>query len=559
MIDPQVDPARFQDYAYWRRFLRVVNLDPSVPIVPFEPKPFQRMIGERIVAADRDGRPFRAIVLKSRRMGSSTAIQTRMLHRACTRAHFNGLTVAQDRDPAAYLFNMSVGMWERLPAGVKIPKESGQAGRHLQLANRSTLATDTAMDVGAGRSTGQQFVHASEFAHWPKEPKKTIASLRSVVPEKPGTAFVLESTANGVGNPFHDEWVRAESGNSAYEPIFAPWFMEPDYVIRGGGKGVKILDEREDRLLEMGVSRDQLAWRRATIEGDSGGDERMFDQEYPDSPLVAFLTTGRPFFGDVNRLKGVEPAWRGDLVGDPVRGGRISSRRDALGSTVVWEKPREGERYAVFVDVAGIANSAEYEARQGDVKEDFSSAHVISLDRGVFVAAMHGRWDSDVLALDVARLGRLYNTATVAVENTGGYGTAVLMVLDKVLLYPRLYRQRDASTHQRREGQRLGWSTNVLTRPLMLDALKAVVRDHPERVVDRGLVAEMRTFIVRRNGKPMAAQGCYDDRVMSAAGALAVFAELASTAIRLAPRRSPQRVRSFQSRAPRAELRSKVS
>ena len=39
---------------------------------------------------------------------------------------------------------------------------------------------------------------------------------------------IRESTANGIGNPFHAEWKAAERGDSEYEAIFLPWFWHED-------------------------------------------------------------------------------------------------------------------------------------------------------------------------------------------------------------------------------------------------------------------------------------------------------------------------------------------
>ena len=45
----------------------------------------------------------------------------------------------------------------------------------------------------------------------------------SSVALKADTVVVLGSTANGVGDFFHDEWLRAEQGRSDKEPVFVPW------------------------------------------------------------------------------------------------------------------------------------------------------------------------------------------------------------------------------------------------------------------------------------------------------------------------------------------------
>lgn len=550
-------PAAFQDFANWKRFVQIENLKGDPPIVPYRPNTVQQDIAQRWVRADREGRPFRIVVLKARRMGLSTFFQTRFAHRACTRNHFRALTIAQDHDAATYLFGMTEGIYNRLPEGVRPPKQRSNVGRLMMLANGSALRTDTAGNKQAGRGKGNRAVHASEVAFW-AEAEKTMLALRQTVATEPGTAFIEESTPNGVGNYFHSSYLRAKRGAGGYEAVFYPWHAFAEYDLKGLGKTVKILDSREERLLELyGVSRDQLAWRRMAIEDLCGGDEKLFDQEYPESDEVAFLTSGRLFFTGVDRLRAVQPSWVGDLRGMPAKGGEVRGERDSDGSVRIWEKPNPGERYALFLDVAGQATGSEYEARRGSEREDFSAGYVISLDSARLVASMHGRWgDHEALAIDAARLGVLYNKAWLAVERTGGYGGSVLLILDRQLMYPRLYRDRRYTTHGREELGNLGWNTTLVTRPLMLDALRSVARNYPDRIVDEGLIDEMRTFVIRHNASARAEKGCYDDRVMAAGGAYAIFNELALERIDLRPERAPRRPVSFLSRAPRAILSS---
>src|SRR5207302_2411772 len=55
-----------------------------------------------------------------------------------------------------------------------------------------------------------------------------LAGLRAAVP--PGGEMVLESTPNGAGGIFYDEWQRA--AETGFQQHFFPWFMEPGYALR---------------------------------------------------------------------------------------------------------------------------------------------------------------------------------------------------------------------------------------------------------------------------------------------------------------------------------------
>jgi len=53
--------------------------------------------------------------------------------------------------------------------------------------------------------------------------------ILQAVPDATGTEIILESTANGVGNYFHQMWQKAEGGMSDFIAIFVPWFWQDEY------------------------------------------------------------------------------------------------------------------------------------------------------------------------------------------------------------------------------------------------------------------------------------------------------------------------------------------
>lgn len=228
---------------------------------------------------------------------------------------------------------------------------------------------------------------------------------------------------------------------------------------------------------------------------------------------------------------------------------------DEFGPLRVWESPVKGLRYVAFVDVAGLVTEREFEARKEREKEDASCVQVIELESGRQVASWHGRVDADELAMHVAQLGMLYNEALVAVENTGGWGNGVLLWLDRTYRYPNLYRRRELDTYERDERASLGWATTPATRPVMLDALRKIAKDAPWTIRCEGTIGEMRTFVVRPNGKPQAEPGCFDDRVMALAGAHIVRLEEWQRPVVVRPKR-PAQVRSLVRRAPRVKVDS---
>ena len=269
-------------------------------------------------------------------------------------------------------------------------------------------------------------------------------------------------------------------------------------------------------------------------------------------------TTGRQYFQFLDKLEPIAPKKRGFVRGMPVPGGRIEFYEDSRGGMRLWETPKTGERYIIFADVAGSVSFDEYERREsrigGGAGSDYSVAQVLRRDNGHQVAEIRYRADVDEFADDLARLGRLYNDAIIAIERNGP-GTAVLTQLKNTMGYPHIWRPHNPIGVKAKYEQTLGWNTTSATRPLMLAALQAAIRDEPERLKSDLLRDEIRTFVFRdRNGKeprPEADEGCHDDLVMAMAGAQAVWQQECVTPIRLKERAKPKIEANLQKRAPR--------
>src|SRR3546814_12265242 len=73
-----------------------------------------------------------------------------------------------------------------------------------------------------------QYFHGSEVAFWPFAADHAAGVIQAV-PDIAGTEIILESTANGIGNYFHQQWQRAEAGQSEYQANFIPWYWHGEY------------------------------------------------------------------------------------------------------------------------------------------------------------------------------------------------------------------------------------------------------------------------------------------------------------------------------------------
>jgi hypothetical protein len=188
----------------------------SAQLVPFVLNPVQAKLRAIIDRKLEAGEPVRLIILKSRRMGVSTLIQATYAHLAFTTFRFTARTGAHHHAASSTLHKMTEQMWRFLPDPLRPEKVVGHQGRVLELATESELSTFTAKGGGGdgvGRSMAARAIHASEVAFW-DDGAGTMAALKQIVPDEPGTFVIQESTAQGIGDYFHSECLRAMNGES---------------------------------------------------------------------------------------------------------------------------------------------------------------------------------------------------------------------------------------------------------------------------------------------------------------------------------------------------------
>lgn len=272
--------------AYCRTSLKIRTK--SGAVIPLELNGPQ-LHGHRLLEHQREttGR-VRAYWLKGRQQGASTYITSRHFRATTTDFGKRAAILTHEQQGTDNLFEMVQRYYKHLPPELK-PHAGNASAKELYFDKLdSGYLVATAGTKGAGRSSTVQFFHGSEVAHWPNA-KDHMAGLGQAIPNEPGTEIVLESTANGVGNSFHEGWQLAVAGGGDYIPIFTPWFWSPEY--RRKPTEEFVLDAEEAMYAEAyGLDAEQMYWRRLKIRDDFQGDSAIFDQEYPASPEHAFLS-----------------------------------------------------------------------------------------------------------------------------------------------------------------------------------------------------------------------------------------------------------------------------
>jgi hypothetical protein len=437
------------------------------------------------------------IVLKARQVGITTWIAARLLLAAITRPGVLSVQVAHDQDSAEEIFRIVHRFLENLPEGLRKGALATSRANVRQIVFPrldSEYRVETAADPNAGRGLTIHYLHCSEVARWPRDAAATLASLRAAV--APGGEVTLESTPNGAGGCFYDEWQRAaETGCVRH---FFPWWYEESYRAPGPGDEQRTTDdasalaplsaEEEKLVAEHGLDVKQIAFRRE-MRVRFGP---MAPQEFAEDAESCFLASGDCVF---------------DIAGIEAQLARCTPPAESLdnGHLRLWWPPQAGHTYIAGVDPAG-----------GGSEGDFACAAVIDAVSGLQCAELHGHFPPQELAQRVIELGRRYGDALLAVErNNHGHGVLAHLA---AMGYENVYEQRGQA----------GWLTSAATRPQLIANFAAVLAHAPELISSDRLLRECRSFVRHADGSAAAAAGAHDDCVFAMAIALAVRAETAS-------------------------------
>lgn len=305
--------------------------------------------------------------------------------------------------------------------------------------------------------------------------------------------LAMISTADGVGNPetgqgnyFHILYATRKEKGLGF--AFLPWNAEP--------------------------TRDDVWYATYAMSLD----EVERNQQYPLNETDAFMLSGALYF-DREALKFYRGAtMRPVLVGQFAMVGsrRANFMRLPDGVLEIFERPREGAKYGIAVDVStGRA-------------DDFTSAGVIDLESGAIVAELHGKLGAPRAAVQLFFLGRWYNDAKIAVERQGGYGEALITFLrdghGALPPYSNLYRHTSYTAGKKPISEEYGMPMGPKNRAQVVEGLKEWIRQRLFPWLSTGAVDELGTFVYAdTTPSPRAQEGTNDDRVMMLAIAVDLF------------------------------------
>jgi len=528
-----------EDFEFW--CARCVSIRDKMTgrIVPFVLNRPQR----RLLAVMEDQRvacrPVRIILLKARQWGGSTLVQMYLAWMQLVRhkgwsslicGHLHATSKSIKRMYNLLLRRYPRELLEDPEHPPRFTKLEGQPNvQQIEQRDDALVITGSARSEDAVRGFDIAMAHLSEVAFWKSSvkhnPDEVVRSVCGSIALKPETVIVLESTADGVGDFFHDEWLRAQSGSSDKVAVFVPWHEISIYSLAVDDAEAlwQRMDEYERNLWHEGRTLEQINWYH-NKRREYRSHELMM-AEYPGSATEAFMTTSNnPFAPEhLDRLEQdchVEPLLVGDIQADGQQGLEAKSNvhlvSDSRGKLKVWEMPEKHAlvkvRYMVVVDVGGRSEKSDY-----SVIAVWRMEH--AMGKAAIVAQWRGHIDHDRLAWKSMQLAKYYHDALLVVESNtltneaarAGESDYILKMIHRV--YGNVYE---------RAPKKLGFHTNVKTKGMAVTELIMALRDGTYLERDIDAVNEMRDY-EERKGTYAARPGKHDDILMTRAIGLYVM------------------------------------
>lgn len=335
----------------------------------------QRYVHARLEKQLRETGKVRALILKGRQQGLSTLIAARFYHKTSMNFGRRAFIVAHEQKATDSLFGMVKRYHDHNPMRPSTGATNAKELIFDKLDSGYKLATAGSRDVGRGNTA--QLLHASEMAFW-SNAAEHMAGIGNTIGDAPGSEIIIESTANGVGTPFHTLWQSAEAGEGDYTAIFVPWFWQPEYRSPMPADGFVMSPEEAEYARIYGLDDMQIVWRRNKLVSYGPGREWLFDQEFPATQSLAFRSvTDDPFINSglvmsaINNkfrdehgplVLGVDPADHGpDRTAIVFRRGRMVTRIHTYRNRstmevagIVSELIAKHSPDAVFVDAVGL-------------------------------------------------------------------------------------------------------------------------------------------------------------------------------------------------------------
>ncbi|MCR5547340.1 MAG: terminase [Bacteroidales bacterium] len=560
------------DFAFWAAFYVFIKPKGGGEDILFRLSRPQRRLVERLEKKRRAGKPIRLVLLKARQWGGSTCIQLYMAWlQLCHRVGLNSLIVAHqgagsdeiqdmfDRMIKAYPLDMLHRLGDTYSEKETKWEGVGHSGSIHRVPQRlCKVKIGTAERPDSSRGGDYNLVHCSEVALWKKTDGKTPEQIVKAACSggllKPYAMSVYESTANGTGNFFQQEYDAAKEGKSLFEALFIAWYEIDEYALPVEGdicafarelyvnrENANVMSDREEPgqylwwLWERGATLEAINWYIQERAGKNSHADMA--SEFPSDDIEAFVHSGQMVFDKykVEKFRKTcrPPRMVGDVYADAQEGEaglrNIRFMEDHQGKFWIWSPPETDEyekitdRYLVVVDIGGKSAKADW-----SVIAVFDRLGLLDGDVPTVVAQWYGHTDDyDLFAWEAARIACFYDNALLVIESNtlethdkekadpeADHGASVLRRIKGY--YDNLYaRKKSSDSQDDGETEIYGYHTNIKTKPEIVDTLRKVIRERLYVERDARCLDEYLTYEKKKNGAYGAVAGKHDDLLMT--------------------------------------------
>lgn len=543
--------TRFKhDFEFWAYSCVKIQDKLTKRLIRFELNKGQRDLLSGYEEQRLEHKPIRIVLVKARQWGGSTLTQIYMLWLQLFHyENWHSAIIAHQKNPSVLIRNMMIKTLNRYP------REFGEFSFDAIAGSVSTryipqrgceISIGTAEEPDSVRSSDLAMAHLSECAFWPQTATKSgddlAQAIYATIPDVPGTFICFESTAKGIGNFFHEQYLASITGNSQFKMVFVPWFLINIYQLKVENKKgfVQTLTPYEWWQWRQGATIEGIYWYRSYKAWKKYTDFQM-RSEFPTTPEEAFQTKAGKYFTqeeiEVARSTIADPVFIGDIKGDSLVGenslrnirliqeGTGSSNELRIFSLPEHEsEDRVTDRYIVIVDVGGRSHTSDPSVitvlDRIALMDPFGALEV--------AAEWTGHIDPDRLAWKAAQLGLFYDDALLVIESNTlesrekkhldlvtYEGDHFYTVLEEIKeFYPNLYARNSAPEATiEREDIKYGWHMNKKTKYLAYDRYSSALRNNEFVERSQHAVNEMEWLLISPDGKINAIAGKHDDIV----------------------------------------------
>lgn len=459
-----------------------------------------------------------AILLKSRRIKATTEFVNEMMAMCCTEPYTEALIAAQTGPDAIKLLRMAHTIYDKLPPGIQ-PARRGENKAEFDFpALGSYFTTGTAGSLSLARGGGLNFGVDDEAAWSNKgidDREQWYTGLREAFRRG---ILISQSTPRPVGW-FRFKFMDAYAGKcpGIYPLVMTHWeddetrvpLTRPDEAeeiyctltdeerVRAAGAGFNVSAPYPAEGPEVW---ERIKWRRlkwATL-------GRLAPQEYVEDVATCWVSLGVHFYDPDCLARHLAAAARHPPL-----------REHEAGAVRIWEDHDPSCQYLIVTDAA-----------EGGARGDQCVSELWNASHGRQAGEVWGRWRAHEFARMTDRyLGTPYGRPLWAIER-GGAGYAVIEAARDNLGYDNLYcRMGDPDKLTGAPTMELGWDTNPVTRPAMLEKSREALELDQISVFSERLLGECSTFKLRDVEKQRyeAEKGTHDEGPITLAMAVYIM------------------------------------